>query len=192
MTLPLHTLESAPEASQPILEGSKKSLGFVPNLYAVMAESPELLKAYGALSELFQASSFSVEEQTVVWQTFNVEHACHYCVPAHTAIAHMQKVDPAVTEALRNRSPLPNARLETLRDTALELVRNRGHVSAAQQTAFADAGFTPRQLLELVLGLSQKTISNYVNHLADTPVDPAFAKFTWETKDAAEPVQAQL
>ncbi|MEM6954834.1 MAG: hypothetical protein AAF645_04070 [Myxococcota bacterium] len=126
MTLPLHTLESAPEASQPILEGSKKSLGFVPNLYAVMAESPELLKAYGALSELFQASSFSVEEQTVVWQTFNVEHACHYCVPAHTAIAHMQKVDPAVTEALRNRSPLPNARLETLRDTALELVRNRG------------------------------------------------------------------
>jgi hypothetical protein len=43
--------------------------------------------------ELFVNSSFNEEELTVVWQSINVEHACHYCVPAHTGIAAMMKVD---------------------------------------------------------------------------------------------------
>jgi hypothetical protein len=51
------------------------------------------------LHELFVNSSFNEEELTVVWQSINVEHACHYCVPAHTGIAAMMKVDEAITEA---------------------------------------------------------------------------------------------
>jgi hypothetical protein len=55
--------------------------------------------AYQQLHELFVNSSFNEEELTVVWQSINVEHACHYCVPAHTGIAAMMKVDEAITEA---------------------------------------------------------------------------------------------
>ena len=55
-------------------------------------------------------SSFNKDEITVVWQTINVEHECHYCVPAHTAIAKAMKVDDEITEALRNKSKLPTGR----------------------------------------------------------------------------------
>ncbi|MEM9070876.1 MAG: carboxymuconolactone decarboxylase family protein, partial [Myxococcota bacterium] len=175
----IHTLESAPTASKPLLEESKKTYGMLPNLHGALAGSPELLTAYKALHGWFESTSLTEEERTVVWQTINVEHACHYCVPAHTAIAHMRKVDPAVTDALRDGTPLPTERLEVLRSLTLELVRNRGHVSKTQLEAFQAAGYTEQNLLEVVLGLAQKTISNYVNHLTDTPVDAPFQKFQW-------------
>lgn len=175
----LHTIESAPKDSKTMLEGAEQQMGVIPGLYAVMAESPELLSAYRQLHQLFTNTSFDAEELTVVWQTINVEHECHYCVPAHTAIANSMKVDPAITEALRNKTALPTAKLQALHEFTLALVRGRGNVAEQQLQAFLAAGYTQQQVLEVVLGLSQKVISNYVNHLAKTPVDPMFKPFEW-------------
>lgn len=183
-----HTLETAPEESRPLLESSQKAFGMIPGLHAVMAEAPALLQAYQQLHQLFaEQTTFDKDELTVVWQSINVEHACHYCVPAHTGIAKMMEVDDAITEALRNEMPLPNARLEALRSFTLAVVRDRGDLDEATVQAFLDAGFTKRQVLEVILGVSQKVMSNYTNHLAQTPVDEPFQKFAWEKarKDAA-------
>lgn len=178
----LHTVETAPEKSKAILEGAKKQMGVVPSLYAAMAESPETLKAYTQLHQLFTATSFNAEELTVVWQTINVEHECHYCVPAHTGIAHSMKVDAALTEALRNQEAMPTEKLQALQDFTLAIVRQRGNVTPEQVDAFFTAGYTQQQVLEIILGLSQKVISNYVNHIAETPVDSMFKKFEWTKK----------
>ena len=183
-----HTLETAPEDSRPLLENSKKAFGRLPGLHAVMAEAPALLEGYQKLHKLFaEQTTFDKDELTVVWQSINVEHSCHYCVPAHTGIAKMMKVDNAITDALRNESPLPNDRLEALRTFTLSVVRDRGNVDDAAVTAFLDAGFTKRQVLEVILGVSQKVMSNYTNHLAETPVDEPMKAFVWEKarKDAA-------
>ncbi|PWJ57007.1 AhpD family alkylhydroperoxidase [Dyadobacter jejuensis] len=176
----LHDLESAPENSKPLLEESNKAFGMIPNLHAVLAESPNILEAYKTLHQLFASSSFNNDELTVVWQTINVEHECHYCVPAHTGIAHMMKVDAAITDALRNRTALPSDKLQVLHDTTLSIVRNRGRISEEELNAFYTAGYTQQNVLDIILGLSQKVISNYTNHIADTPVDAGFKKFAWE------------
>ena len=184
----IHSIESAPEASKPFLEDSLKAMGRVPGLHGVMAESPAMLEGYKALHKLFaEATSFDKDELTVVWQAINVEHECHYCVPAHTGIAKMMKVDDAIVEALRNETPLPNARLEALRTFTLQVVRQRGDVDKTQVQAFLDAGFTRQQILEVILGLAQKVMSNYTNHLAETPVDKPMQAFAWQRKttDAA-------
>ncbi len=149
----------------------------LPNLHAVMAEAPTLLKGYQVLHELFQKTSFNAQELTVVWQSINVEHECHYCVPAHSGIAAAMKVDENIVDALVNKTPLADPKLETLRETTLEMTRERGVLSQSQQEKFFAAGYTKQQLLEIVLGLAQKVMSNYTNHLADTPVDNAFKKF---------------
>ncbi len=176
----IHNLESAPKGSKPILEKSLKETGMIANLHGVMAESPALLEGYQKIHALAQETSFSDEEVTVVWQTFNVEHACHYCVPAHTVIANMMKVDPAITGALRSRSKLPTEKLQVLHETALLMGRNRGVLADEDVEKFYAAGYENRQLLEIVLILSQKIMSNYVNHLADTPLDAPFQPFVWE------------
>ena len=179
----IHSIETAPEASRALLEDSKSAMGRVPGLHGVMAEAPALLDGYKYLHRAFaEQTSFDKDELTVIWQTINVEHACHYCVPAHTGIAKMMKVDDAISDALRDETPLPNARLEALRRFTLEMVRQRGAVDDAQVQAFLDAGFTRRQILEVVLGIAQKVMSNYTNHLAQTPVDEVMRRFAWSPK----------
>ncbi|WP_054112868.1 carboxymuconolactone decarboxylase family protein [Marinagarivorans algicola] len=178
----LHDKNSAPEASKPLLDNSQKAFGMLPNLHAVMAEAPGLLEGYQVLHDLFLNSSFDADEKTVVWQTINVEHACHYCVPAHTGIAKSMKVSDDITNALRDETPLPNAKLEALRDFTLAMVRQRGELNAQQTQNFYDAGYSQQNVLEIILGLSQKVMSNYTNHVAQTPVDEAFAPFAWEKK----------
>ena len=134
--LTIHTIETAPEASKPLLEKSLKANGMIANLHGVMAEAPGLLEGYQVLHQLFANSSFNKEEITVVWQTINVEHGCHYCVPAHTGIAHGMKVDPALTEALRNGTAMPTEKLQVLQDTTLAMTRKRGQLSDAEIEAF--------------------------------------------------------
>ncbi len=175
-----HDETTAPDESKPLLADSKKAFGMIPGLHAVMAEAPGLLEAYKKVHELFANSSFDKDELTVVWQTVNVEQACHYCVPAHTGIAMSMGVSEEISEALRNETPLPNDRLEALRTFTLSVVQNRGNVDDGAVQAFLDAGFTKRQILEVILGVSQKVMSNYTNHLANTPVDKPFHKFDWQ------------
>ena len=181
-TLKVHNIETAPEESKASLEQSVQAFGMLPALHGVLATSPETLEAYKTLHGLFQGSSFNVDELTVVWQTINVEHECHYCVPAHTGIAHMMKVSPEITEALRNRTAMPTEKLQILHDFTLKVVRNRGRVNQDDLNTFYGAGYTERQVLDVILGLSQKVISNYTNHIANTPVDSAFEKFAWNAE----------
>ncbi|WP_396632030.1 carboxymuconolactone decarboxylase family protein [Maribacter sp. R86514] len=178
-TLKVHDIESAPEGSKPLLENSLKAFGMVPGLHGVLASAPKALEGYQVLHQLFTETSFNNDELTVVWQTINVEHSCHYCVPAHTGIANMMKVDEAITEALRNETPLTDEKLEALRTFTLSVVRNRGNVTQEDLNAFYAVGYGEQQVLEIILGLAQKTISNYTNHIANTPVDDAFKKFEW-------------
>ena len=175
----LYDIETAPEESKPLLEDSLKGFGMIPNLHAVMAEAPGLLEGYKVMTGFFQNSSFDAEELTVVWQAVNVEHDCHYCVPAHTAIAHMMKVDPALSEALRTSQPMPTDKLQALHEMTLSIVRNRGKVDNADIERFFAAGYGKRQLMEIILGVSHKVMSNYINHIAETPLDEAFAPFEW-------------
>ncbi|GAA1948578.1 carboxymuconolactone decarboxylase family protein [Microbacterium aquimaris] len=175
-----HDETTAPEASKPLLESSRKKNGRIPGLHATMAEAPGLLEGYQTLHRLFMDSSFDKDELTVVWQTINVEHECHYCVPAHTGMAQRMGVDDAITQALRDGTPLPTAHLEALRTFVLAMVRERGDVSEETVQTFLDAGYTQRQVLEVVLGIAQKVMSNYTNHLANTPIDAVNQKHIWQ------------
>ena len=175
----LHDQSSAPSESKQLLEKVKASSGMIPGLYAVLAESPEALKAYVELGKIFGQSSLSDDEKTVVWQTINVEHECRFCVPAHTLVAKLMKVDETITNALRNKTLLPNKKLEKLREFTLILVRNRGKATEEEVSAFIEAGFTRKNILEVIVGISQKVLSNYTNYIAKTPLNKEFKPFAW-------------
>ncbi|MDX1589063.1 MAG: carboxymuconolactone decarboxylase family protein [Oleiphilaceae bacterium] len=178
----VYGIDDAPAEAKPILEGAKKEMGMVPNLFGVMSESPNVLKGYKQLSELFTTSSLNAEEVTVVWQTINVENACHYCVPAHTAIASQMGVSDEITQALREEKPLPDKKLEALRQFTLAMVRQRGNPDKSTLNAFFEAGYQQQQVLDVILGIAMKTLSNYTNHVAETPLDEPFKPLAWTKK----------
>ncbi|MFU8896924.1 MAG: carboxymuconolactone decarboxylase family protein [Gammaproteobacteria bacterium] len=176
----LHTVETAPEAARPLLQGIHNKLGFVPNLYAFLAESPAALGAYLTLSDRLGETSFTPTEQQVLALAVSAANRCGYCMAAHSTIArHMVQVPGAIVDALREGQRLDDARLEALRRFAEAVVADRGEVLGPPLESFLAAGFSHQQVIEVVLGVAMKTLSNYANHLFDTPIDAAFKEETW-------------
>jgi uncharacterized peroxidase-related enzyme len=181
MTLPPQTLDNAEPRAKALLEAAKAQVGFVPNMYTGMANSPGLLETYLDGYERFRKhSGLTSAEQEVVFLTISRGNGCEYCVAAHSVLADkMSKVPPAVTDAIRDGGAIPDARLAAL-SLFTEVMRStRGLPSKAQVQAFLDAGYEERQVLEIILGIAVKTISNYSNHLFHTPVDGMFAGRVW-------------
>ena len=180
----VHTTETAPEAAKPILEGAAKKYGFVPNLMGAMAEAPATLEAYIALSGFVDNSSFSGAEAQVAVLAISNLNECNYCMAAHSTIATMQGIDDAVIEALRDGTPIADARLQALRVFAEILTDKRGWADDAEIQEFLAAGFTRQNILDVVLIISYKTLSNYTNHLAKPAVDAAFQPRQWQPRKA--------
>ncbi len=175
----IHSLESAPEASKPTLEAAKKAFGAVPNLHAVLAEAPTALEAYGAIWNAFGQTSLSPVEQQVVYLTSSYENECHYCMAGHSVLARMAGMESETIEALREGTPLPDPKLDALRSFTREVVTSRGRVSEESVNAFLAAGYTLQHILEVILGITVKVLSNYTNHIANTPLDPFMKDTVW-------------
>jgi len=180
---PLHTPETAPEASARLLEQSRKKLGFIPNLYAVLADAPAALESYLSLGAIFDTTSLTPTERQVVLLAVSRLNSCEYCMAAHSRIAEMQSVAATVIQALREDYAIEDTKLETLRIFTTAVVKKRGVLDAKDLERFFAAGYTRAHVLEVITGVAMKTISNYTNHIAATPLDDAFASAAW--KDAA-------
>lgn len=182
----IHTMETAPEPSRRPLREIKDTFGSIPNVFGVMAESPALLEGCWALEKIFgEKTSFSRVEQEVVVMSANVENDCRYCVAAHSVAALADKVPGDVIEALREGDPFDDAKLEALRRFASAVVRTRGWPSEEEVKAFLSAGYSKAQLLEVILGVGVKVLTNYTNHIAETPLDAAYEKAKWPGVKAA-------
>ena len=175
----LYTRETAPKESRPLLEKVQAAFGFTPNLMATLAESPQALEAYLTLNRLVSESSLTPQEQQVAILAASLENRCEYCVAAHTVVAGMQRVPADVVEALRSETAVPDSRFAALARFTREVVRARGWISDDELSAFLRAGFTNRQVVEVLMVIAQKTLSNYLNHIAHTPLDGAFNSAKW-------------
>ena len=184
----IHTKETAPKESLSILESTEKAYGFLPNLIGVLAESPAGVKGYRTLMDIFDESSFTPTERQVVLLAVSRYSECHYCVAAHSTIADIQKVQQDVTDAIRNDLPIADSKLEALRVFTTKVVDRRGWVTEEDTQDFIQAGYNNQQIIEVILGVSVKTLSNYVNHISETPVDDAFAKRAWQPANGASQV----
>jgi uncharacterized peroxidase-related enzyme len=176
----VHTIETAPDAAKATLGDVKKTWGFVPALHGMLAESPAALKAYDAVFMLASQTDLTSAEQQVVFLAVSVFHECAYCVAGHTYLGRMAKLDEGALQALRNSSPIADLRLQALRVFAETVVRERGFASDAAVDAFISAGFTRANVMDLLVIIAAKSMSNYANHLAHTPLegfmsDPALA-----------------
>lgn len=178
-----HTIESAPKNSKPILESANKALGFVPNLYANLAESPTALETYIQLGDQFGKGSLDVTEQQVVSLAASVINECHFCVAAHSLIAkNMMNVDADIVNAIRDGVSINDTKLEALASFTRAVVSERGHVRGQQLDDFLAAGFSREQALDVILGVTMKTLSNYANHLTDTQLNEQFDGEKWSPK----------
>ena len=177
---PMHTLDSAPEASLSTLRHVQATLGRVPGLAAAMAESPSLLRAFFAVREIYAQGTLGAADREVLSIANAVENGCRWCVAFHTMVARASGVSPSTVEALRARRAPDDPRARALSDFTRALVRGRGAVPAETLAAFRAAGFTAAEALDVVLGVAFSTMANYAQHLVDAPLDAQIAAHAWD------------
>lgn len=180
MSFRVHTRSTAPQGARHLLAAAEQKFGFVPNLLGVLAEAPVALEAYLSVSEALSKSRLTPIEREIATIAVSVENRCEYCVAAHSTIATMVKAGAEVVAEARAGGPIRDLRLEALRRFTQAVVATRGRPDPAELRAFAAAGFDHGHLLEVLAVVAMKTLSNYTNHIAETPLDPAFAPQRWE------------
>ena len=181
------TQETAEGRAAEVLEKAVKQVGFVPTMYVNMVNSPGLLETYLDGYALFRKESgFSTQEQEVIFLAISRVNGCDYCVAAHSFIADAKSgLAAEVTDAIRDGRPIQDAKLAALAGFTTIMVRKRGLPAKADVEAFLDAGYTERHILEIILAIAVKTISNYSNHIFHTEVDEVFADRAWTDSHAA-------
>lgn len=184
MSFTIHTIDAAPAASKDALTAVQKKYNFIPNLMAILAEAPSALGAYLSLADLLGKSSLTPKEQNVVLLTTSRLNGCDYCTAAHTWSGTGASLSQAEIDALREQHTVPDPKLEALRVFTAVVVADRGNISADDLHAFLKAGYTKQNVLEVILAVAMKTISNYTNHIADTPLDKELAPFAYSDATA--------
>ncbi len=184
---PIHSEENHPERSAEVLQKTKEKYGFIPNLLGALSEAPAAADAYMAMGEAVGKTSFTGEERHVAWFTINTYHGCDYCMAAHSAMAKGQGISESVIDSARSGNDYEDEKLQALKTFTLAMLDERGWVNEAAIDAFLAAGFTQQNVLELIVIIAHKTLSNYTNHIVHTPLDDPFKPFEWTpTQQAAE------
>ena len=162
-----HTQENTSGQTKALLEGIQQGYGFVPNLFAYMAEAPTTIEAYLAMNELIAKGSFSPAQQQVALLAVSKENGCDFCITAHRAIGKMNKANQQTLDAIHSEAVIDDASDRALVTYARKVVKQRGYVSDEDIKEFIAAGFTRQAVLEIVLIVSIKTLSNYINHITE-------------------------
>jgi uncharacterized peroxidase-related enzyme len=169
-----HTVKTAPDASKPLLQNTEQKLGFIPNLLAVMSESPATLESYLSLDNIFNKTSFSVTERQLVLLSISRYRNCCYCLAAHGSVAKLQKIPAEIVNAVYYNQAINDDKLDALRIFTRTVLEKQGWVKQKALREFYQAGYKQQQVLEVILAISFKTLSNFINHINDTPIDTQF------------------
>jgi AhpD family alkylhydroperoxidase len=176
---PIHTIASAPEKSKPGLAWLQQAFGVLPNLPAVIANSPKLINSLVSLFQQVHSPGLTEAENQIVLLTDAVTNSCTYAVAFHTALALQQGISSDETDAIRERRLPADKRYAALSRLAKTLIEKRGHLSEEELDAFVAAGFTREQVLEVVAIVAASTITNYAGTIANPALDEPFQQYAW-------------
>lgn len=183
MQLSLVEFDNATESQKELLSITKKEFRMIPNMYKAMVNNPILLKTYMDAYKSFRTlSNFSATEQEIIFLTISVENNCSYCMAAHSLIADLvSKVPPNITDAIRNGEEIFDTKLKSLYEFTSIMVNKRGNPSNEDVKMFFENGYSEKHILDIILAISIKTISNYTNHIFQTEVDSTFKIREWKS-----------
>jgi AhpD family alkylhydroperoxidase len=179
LTYKIHTIESAPAKSKPLLDLFTGAVGFIPNLAGAIANSPVLANSLLGLFQNIHRGSFTEAEVQVLLLTDAITNSCSWAVAFHTALGLKQGLDPVDVQAIRERQLPKPQRYAALSRLAKTLIEKRGHVSDDDLTPFLEAGFEKEHVLEVVGVVAASTITNYAGNISNPPLEAFLQENAW-------------
>ncbi|MEQ8217856.1 MAG: carboxymuconolactone decarboxylase family protein [Arenibacter sp.] len=155
--------------NQAIFDNLKKAVGFVPNLYAYYAKNETALGDYMTLQN--RKTTLKAKEKEVINLVVSQFNGCNYCLSAHTQIGKMNGFTEDQILEIRTGTASFDNRLDALAKFALDTLENRGRASEKVKEEFFEAGYTEANMIDAVIVIGDKTISNLIHNLADFEID---------------------
>jgi AhpD family alkylhydroperoxidase len=180
----VHTIESAPANSKSALEGLKKNFGLVPNLAATMAESPTLVNGFVGALVNFIGGTLTGAERQVVLLASAVYNQCAWAVAFHSTAAAGEGVAASELDAIRAGGLPADRKYAALTAHVRSLYGKRGALASDELAAFAAAGYTPAQALEVIAGLGASMMANFAGNITNPPLEEPFRAHAWNPRAA--------
>lgn len=155
--------------NQAIFDNLKKAVGFVPNLYAYYAKNETALGDYLTLQN--RKTTLKAKEKEVINLVVSQFNGCNYCLSAHTQIGKMNGFTEDQILEIRTGNASFDNKLDALAKFVLNTVKNKGRASEEVKEQLFDAGYTEANLIDVVIVIGDKTISNLIHNLADFEID---------------------
>jgi uncharacterized peroxidase-related enzyme len=170
----LHTapLEQAEGKAAELFKKIKGAAGFVPNAYADLgANNPEALEFVLGLDALIRKTSLTMKDVETIRIAVSQDANCHYCLAAHTVFAQRAGISAEAIYAFRHGKPSGDARIDAVAAFSYALVSKRGLVAPEVLAEIRAAGFSDRQITDVLLVIAGITFTNLFNRVNDTVLD---------------------
>lgn len=163
------TREDVSPANQAIFDGIKGKLGFVPNIYATYAYSENALGRY--LEFANGKTVLTNKEKEAINLVVSQINGCTYCLAAHTSIGKMNGFSDEQILELRKGTASFDQKLDKLVKLSMSITLNRGQIDDHEIEQFFAAGYTSESLVDTIIAVGEKTITNYLHKVTNIPVD---------------------
>jgi uncharacterized peroxidase-related enzyme len=173
-------------SSEAILDSIAEKIGFVPELFNTLAQQPGVVEAFVSLDTSFTDTSLTPIERQTILLAASVENRGRYCVAGHTLFGRSIGMQEQTINAIRSAGTVEDERLAALETFVQQLIRARGHTSAEEVAAFLQAGFSREQIMEVVMGITLKTFSNYVDSALELRLDEQFVAAAWSSTEESK------
>lgn len=178
--LPLLSTEEAPVEVQSSLKFFEDRAGYLPNLLRILANAPAALESYLTVGRINAKASLDLAEREAIQITAAATHGCGFCVAGHTVAAYEKaKLDQDTVLALRTLQPVKDPKIAAVADFTRAVIRSRGAVTDEELTQLRNAGFGDGAALEVILGVSLATLSNFANNLGQAPLNSELKPYEW-------------
>lgn len=168
-TFNVPTREEVSENNQVIFDNLQKGLGFVPNLYATYAYSDTALGDYLALQN--RKSTLKAKEREVINLVVSQLNECEYCLAAHTALGKMNGFTDEQILEIRSGKASFDAKIDALAKFVQDITINRSKPSQQAVNNFFEAGYDKANLVDVIIVIGDKIISNFLHGTTQVPVD---------------------
>jgi uncharacterized peroxidase-related enzyme len=163
---------NAKQESKPLLQSLQDAFGFIPDVFAKMAESPAALKSYLDTNSNLAASQFDDQQKNMIMLAVSVINQCKFCTAAHRMMSIQCGVDASVVNSVLQRDFSSAKGFSTILLAVSDLMESRGALTDEQLSRHMELGMSQQGLIELILIISLKTLSNYTNKLAGSVPNP--------------------
>lgn len=168
-TFNIPTKADVNETNQGIFNNLESKIGFVPNLYAFYAHNETALGDYLALQN--RKSTLKAKEREVINLVVSELNGCRYCQSAHTAIGKMNGFTDEQILEIRSGSASFDSKLDALAKFTQAVAAQKGNVNDQDKEAFFSAGYDIANMIDVVMIIGDKIISNYIHNLTDFAID---------------------